>query len=166
MCSCWVRLTNVIVGCLLTPGSIFARAWCLCRERPRELAATAATSVPSAPEFKGFSMAVYTVKIRSGDVLTIEDERDLVSLSRTLRDDGFLEVASNVSAYGGGKQEWVSLMVRAVEYIKIKEMKRAGDRPGRVGAAEVKAPAGVRAMINQITEAVSGPSAFIRPRKP
>ena len=111
-------------------------------------------------------MAVYTVKIRSGEALVIEDERDLVSLSRTLHDDGFLKVVSNVSAYGGGKLEWVSLMVRAVEYIKIKEVKGAGDPTGVADAGEGKAPAGVRAMINQVAEAMSDPSAFIRPRKP
>lgn len=105
-------------------------------------------------------MAIYTVKIRSGEVLTIGDRRDLASLSKALHDDGLLDIASSVSAHNAGELERILLMKQAAEYFKMKEATSAADRPHSENS-----PADIRAMITQLAEAVTRPSAF-RPNVP
>lgn len=68
-------------------------------------------------------------------------------------------VASSVSAYNAGKLERILLMKHADEYFKMKEAMSAADRPDR----RIHPP--VLAMITQLAEAVSRPSAF-RPKVP
>lgn len=80
----------------------------------------AATRSPSRfpPVLKVTPMPLYKVKLRSGELITIEDGRDLTTLSKTLREHGFLQVERRDSDYAPAKMTLVSLMEHAVNSIE------------------------------------------------
>jgi hypothetical protein len=63
-------------------------------------------------------MPLYKVKLRSGELITIEDGRDLTTHSKTLREHGFLQVERRDSDYAPAKMTLVSLMEHAVNSIE------------------------------------------------
>lgn len=107
-------------------------------------------------------MNVYNVKTRSGEVLTIEDTRDLATISKALHDDGFLQAVLKVSAYNTGELASISVMERAVDYITLNEPASAAARPNTT--ATQTSPQGVRAMIAQIAKAVANQDMMPAPR--
>lgn len=64
-------------------------------------------------------MIAYKIKLRSGEFITAEDERDLPTLSKELCEQGFLQVERRISGYEPSKLVPVALMERAVESIEI-----------------------------------------------
>lgn len=63
-------------------------------------------------------MSLYKVRMRSGEVIVVEDGRDLTALSKTLREQGFLQVERRDSDYAPARMTLVSLMEYAVNSIE------------------------------------------------
>ncbi|GLQ11408.1 hypothetical protein GCM10007913_33400 [Devosia yakushimensis] len=63
-------------------------------------------------------MALYKVRMRSGELIVVEDGRDLTTLSKTLREQGFLQIERRDSDYAPAKMTLVSLMEHAVNSIE------------------------------------------------
>jgi hypothetical protein len=63
-------------------------------------------------------MALYKVRMRSGELIVVEDGRDLTTLSKTLHEQGFLQIERRDSDYAPAKMTLVSLMEHAVNSIE------------------------------------------------
>ena len=66
-------------------------------------------------------MAVYKVRLNTGEVITIEDGRDIATLSKTLCEKGHLQAHRRDSAYASAKMTMISVMERAVSLIEVSE---------------------------------------------
>lgn len=64
-------------------------------------------------------MALYKVRMRSGELIVVEDGRDLSTLSKTLREQGFLQVERRDSDYAPARMTLVSIMEHAVNSIEL-----------------------------------------------
>lgn len=64
-------------------------------------------------------MAIFKIRTLAGDLVTVEDGRDLTTLCETLREKGFLQVQRRDSHYSPSLMTLVSFMAQAVISIEL-----------------------------------------------
>lgn len=64
-------------------------------------------------------MAIFRIRTLAGDLVTVEDGRDLTTLCATLSERGFLQVHRHDSAYSASQMTLVSFMAHAVVSIEL-----------------------------------------------